>query len=50
MVYVKNKKGTHGLTKPEFMEYMHNLWLRAQARKQAREDMKAMAQEEKEKK
>lgn len=50
MVYVKNKKGTHGLTKPEFVEYMHNLWLRAQARKAAREDIAATLKAEKENK
>lgn len=47
-VYVKTKKGTYGLTKEEFVNYMHNLWERAQARKQAREDIKAMIAEEKE--
>lgn len=47
-VYVKTKKGTYGLTKKEFVNYMHNLWERAQARKQAREDIKAMMAEEKE--
>lgn len=49
-VYVKNRKGTYGLSKEEFRNYMHALWLRAQARKAAREDMKAMREEEKEKK
>lgn len=49
-VYVKTKtkKGTYGLTKKEFVNYMHNLWERAQARKQAREDIKTMIIEEKE--
>lgn len=49
MVMVKNKKGTYGLTKDEFRNYMRTLWERAQARKTAREDMKAMREEEKKK-
>lgn len=49
-VYIKNRKGTYGLTKEEFVNYMHMLWQRAQARKAAREDMKAMREEEKENK
>lgn len=46
-VYVKTKKGTYGLTKEEFVNYMHNLWERAQARKQARADIMGMIKEEK---
>jgi len=49
-VYVKNRKGTYGLSKKEFINYMHMLWQRAQARKAAREDMAEMRKEEKEKK
>lgn len=49
MVMVKNRKGTYGLTKDEFRNYMRTLWERAQARKAAREDMKAMREEEKKK-
>lgn len=49
-VYVKNRKGTYALTKEEFRNYMYALWQRAQARKQAREDMQAMREEEKKKK
>ena len=50
MVYVKNKKGTHGLTKLEFKNYMYFLWQKAKAKKTAREDMEAMREEEKKKK
>ena len=49
-VYVKTKKGTYGLTKKEFINYMHMLWQRAKARKAAREDMAEMLKAEKEKK
>ena len=38
-VYVKNRKGTYGLSKEEFRNYMYALWQRAKARKAAREDM-----------
>ncbi len=48
-VYVKNRKGTYGLTKDEFRNYMRALWERAQARKAARADMQAMREEEKKK-
>lgn len=47
-VYVKNRKGTYGLSKEEFRNYMYMLWQRAQARKAAREDM--IAEREKNKK
>ncbi len=50
MVYVKSRKGTYSLTKQEFTNYMYSLWQRAKARKQAREDMEAMREEEKKKK
>lgn len=50
MVMVRNRKGTYGLTKEEFRNYMYNLWQRAQARKAAREDMAEMRKVEKEKK
>lgn len=49
-VYVKNRKGTYGLSREEFINYMRMLWQRAQARKAAREDMAEMRKEEKEKK
>lgn len=49
MVMVRNKKGTYGLTKEEFRNYMYNLWQRAQARKAAREDMQTMREEERKK-
>ena len=49
-VYVKNRKGTYALDKGEFKNYMFSLWQRAQARKQAREDINAMIEEEKEEK
>ena len=50
-VTVKTKKnGTHRLDKEEFAKLMYLMWQRAQARKAAREDMKAMREEEKEKK
>lgn len=48
-VYVKNRKGTYGLSKEEFRAYMYALWQRAQARKAAREDMKAEREERKNK-
>ena len=37
-------------SREEFINYMHMLWQRAQARKAAREDMAEMRKEEKEKK
>lgn len=46
-VYVKNRKGTYGLTKEEFQKYMKSLWERAQARKAAREDMQTEEEENK---
>lgn len=49
MVMVRNRKGTYGLTKDEFRNYMRSLWERAQARKTARADMEAMREEEKKK-
>lgn len=49
MVMVRNRKGTYGLTKDEFRNYMRSLWERAQARKAARVDMQAMREEEKKK-
>lgn len=49
MVMVRNRKGTHGLTKDEFRNYMRSLWERAQVRKAARADMQAMREEEKKK-
>lgn len=49
MVMVRNRKGTYGLTKDEFRNYMRSLWERAQARKTARTDMQAMREEEKKK-
>lgn len=49
MVMVRNRKGTYGLTKDEFRNYMRSLWERAQARKAARADMQAMKEEEKKK-
>ena len=49
-VYVKSRKGTYGLSREEFINYIHMLLQRSQARKAAREDMKAMREEEKEKK
>lgn len=49
MVVVRNRKGTYGLTKDEFRNYMRSLWKRAQARKAARADMQAMREEEKKK-
>lgn len=49
MVMVRNRKGTYGLTKDEFRNYMRSLWERAQARKAARADMEAMREEEKKK-
>mgnify|MGYP003322035230 CR=1 FL=1 len=45
-VYVKNRKGTYELTKDEFQKYMKALWERAQAKKQARTDIKATREEE----
>lgn len=48
-VYVKSRKGTYGLTKDEFINYMRSLWERAQARKAARADMQTMREEEKKK-
>lgn len=48
-VYVKNRKGTYGLSKEEFRNYMYNLWQRAQARKQAREDMQKEREENRKK-
>lgn len=48
-VYVKNRKGTYGLTREEFQRYMHSLWQRAQARKVAREDMIKEREESKKK-
>lgn len=48
-VYVKNRKGTYGLSKEEFRNYMYMLWQRAQARKAAREDMSAGREENKNK-
>lgn len=48
-VFIKNKKGTYGLTREEFQKYMHSLWERAQARKVARADIQAMREEEKKK-
>lgn len=48
-VFIKNRKGTYGLTKEEFQKYMHSLWERAQARNVARADMQAMREEEKKK-
>lgn len=41
MVTVTKKGKTYRLTKEEFQRYMKNLWLTAQARKTAREDIKA---------
>lgn len=49
MVMVRNRKGTYGLTKDEFRNYMRSLWERAQARKAARADIQAMREEEKKK-
>lgn len=49
MVMVRNRKGTYGLTKDEFRNYMRSLWERAQARKAARADMQTMREEEKKK-
>lgn len=49
MVMVRNRKGTYGLTKDEFRNYMRSLWERAQARKAARADMQVMREEEKKK-
>lgn len=49
MVMVRNRKGTYGLTKDEFRNYMRSLWERAQARKAARADMQAMREGEKKK-
>lgn len=49
MVMVKNRKGTYGLTKDEFRNYMYALWQRAQARKAAREDMQREREESKKK-
>lgn len=49
MVMVRNRKGTYGLTKDEFRNYMRSLWERAQTRKAARADMQAMREEEKKK-
>ena len=49
MVMVRNRKGTYGLTKDEFRNYIRSLWERAQARKAARADMQAMREEEKKK-
>lgn len=49
MVMVRNRKGTYGLTKDEFRNYMRSLWERAQARKAACADMQAMREEEKKK-
>lgn len=49
MVMVRNRKGTYGLTKDEFRNYMRSLWEKAQARKAARADMQAMREEEKKK-
>ena len=49
MVMVRNRKGTYGLTKDEFRNYMRSLWERAQARKAARADMQAIREEEKKK-
>ena len=48
-VYIKNRKGTYGLSKEEFRNYMHALWLRAQARKAAREDMQKEREDSKKK-
>ena len=48
-VYVKNRKGTFGLSKEEFRNYMYNLWQRAQARKQAREDIQKEREENRKK-
>lgn len=49
MVVVRNRKGTYGLTKDEFRNYMRSLWERAQARKAARADIQTMREEEKKK-
>jgi len=49
MVMVKNRKGTYGLTREEFQKYMRALWERAQARKQAREDMQKEREENRKK-
>lgn len=49
MVMVRNRKGTYGLTKDEFRNYMRSLWEKAQARKAARADIQAMREEEKKK-
>ena len=49
MVMVRDRKGTYGLTKDEFRNYMRSLWEKAQARKAARADMQAMREEEKKK-
>ena len=49
MVMVRNRKGTYGLTKDEFRNYMRSLWEKTQARKAARADMQAMREEEKKK-
>lgn len=49
-VYVKSRKGTYGLSREEFINYMHMLWQRAKARKAAREDIAATLKAEKENK
>lgn len=40
MVKVKRRDKTYMLNKEEFRNYMYNLWKTAQARKQAKEDIK----------
>lgn len=40
MVKVITRKGTYMLNRDEFQRYMFNLWKSAQAKKQAREDIK----------
>lgn len=40
MVKVKRKGKSYMLTKEQFRNYMYNLWKTAQAKKQARKDIK----------
>ena len=40
LVKVITRKGTYMLNRDEFQRYMFNLWKSAQAKKQAREDIK----------
>ena len=48
-IFIKNRKGTYGLTREEFQKYMYSLWEKSQARKVARADIQAMREEEKKK-